>query len=141
MSTLNLPTDPWAFLTKDQVLSVLEAGFPNTEQKALMKTDLFTDLFTKSGTTATIGMFGQDDFYFFYLKFAPASSLILSGNSIIVWFQMGDTASPWQGVQYTATSALSSSATPIAMDGVSASNTDYSTQTTSAYGDVSFFYG
>ena len=86
-------------------------------------------------------MFGQDDFYFFYLKFAPSSSLIDNGNSIIVWFQMGDTSSPWQGVQYTAASALSTSVTPIAMSGVSASNVDYSTQTTSAYGDVSFFYG
>ena len=43
MATLDLPTDPWALLTEAQVLSVLEAGFPNTEQKALMKTDLFTD--------------------------------------------------------------------------------------------------
>ena len=60
-----------------------------------MKTDLFTDQFTKSGTLGTVGMFGQDNFYFFYLKFAPSSSTIASGNNFVVWFQMGDTSSAW----------------------------------------------
>ncbi len=54
---------------------------------------------------------------------------------------MGDTSSAWQGVEYRATSDITTSSTPIKMTGVSASNTDYATQTTSAYGDVSFFYG
>ena len=58
MATLTLPSDPWSLLTEAQVLSVVDASFPDTAQLALMKTDLFTDQFTKSGTTATIGMFG-----------------------------------------------------------------------------------
>ena len=85
MSTTTLPADPWAFLSEAQVLEVLKTN-PTTEHLSLMKTDLFTDQFTKSGTLATIGMFGVDDFYFFYLKFAPHTNLITSGNSIYVWF-------------------------------------------------------
>ena len=51
-----------------------------------MKTDLFTDGFTKSDTVATIGMFGYDEFYFFYLRFAPTKSITALGDKITVWF-------------------------------------------------------
>ena len=107
-----------------------------------MKTDLFTDGFTKSDTVATIGMFGYEEFYFFYLRFAPTKSITALADKITVWFQVGDTASSWQGVTHINTGgALTSSATPIVMNGISATNTDYASGQTNAYGEVSFFYG
>ena len=97
MSAPVLPTDTWALLSEKNIIDMLKATsqIPDTSQLALMKTDLFTDQFTKSGTTATVGMFGYNEFYFFYMKFFPSSSIIANGNNIHVWFQMGDTASPW----------------------------------------------
>ena len=71
-----LPTDLWALLTKEDCLDLINSGIPDTAALSLMKTDLFTDGFTASSTLGTVGMFGYEDFYFFYLKFFPTKSLI-----------------------------------------------------------------
>ena len=81
-----LPTDPWALLTEAECLSLINNGIPDTAALSLMKTDLFTDGFTRSDTTGTVGMFGYENFYFFYLKFSPSKSIVNSGDKINVWF-------------------------------------------------------
>ncbi len=90
-----------------------------------MVTNLFKDGFTKSSTVATIGMFGQNDFYFFYLQFVPTTRIINAGDTIRLWFQVGNTSSAWQGVTLSNSVALTA-ATSYLMSGLSASNTDYS---------------
>ena len=71
-------TDPWLILDREQVMTTyLTDDSPTTEQIAMFgdsTTGLgtFIDQITKSGSTMNIGMFGTDDYYFFYMRFKPA---------------------------------------------------------------------
>lgn len=46
----------------------------------------FIDGLTKSGSTMTIGMFGQDDYYFFFLRIKPPNDYLSSGTEGAFWF-------------------------------------------------------
>ena len=79
-------TDPWTILDRSQVMEFITAGNPTTEQIALFgdaTTGLatFIDGITKSVSTMNIGMFGTNDFYFFYMKFKPTQDYITAGTS------------------------------------------------------------
>ena len=87
-----------------------------------------------------VGMFGQNDFYFFYMEFKPTTSYVLDTEYFECWFQMGDTESDWEGVTFTATADLAQGSI-YPMTQVSATNTDFVDKDSSAYGDDTFFFG
>ena len=73
-------------------------------------------------------MFGtddEDDYYFFYMRFKPATSYYESGDSFQMWFQIGDTSSDWQGVSLPVLTANITSGETQILSKVSASNTDF----------------
>ena len=73
-------------------------------------------------------MFGtdnEDDYYFFYMRFKPATSYYKSGDSFQMWFQIGDTSSDWQGVSCPVLTADIASGSTYTLSKVSASNTDF----------------
>ena len=73
-------------------------------------------------------MFGtddEDDYYFFYMRFKPATRYYESGDSFQMWFQIGDTSSDWQGVSLPELTANIASGETQILSKVSASNTDF----------------
>ena len=82
-------TDPdlWAVLERAAVIEYL-AENPNAEQLELFGEgqNLFIDGITKSGSTMKIGMFGQADYYFFFMKFKPTTSYVLDTETFECWF-------------------------------------------------------
>ena len=81
--------DLWVTQTRETVVALLlaagDAASPTTAQKELFGDattglNMFVDGITRSGTTLDIGMFGKDDFYYFYMELQPTSSFILSGE-------------------------------------------------------------
>ena len=64
----------WETQTRETVMGVLEANNPTAAQIDLFGDsttgkDMFIDGITKSGTTMDIGMFGYNNFYYFYMEF------------------------------------------------------------------------
>ncbi len=138
-------TDPWAILSREQVMTYLTDGYPTTDQIDMFGTSStglarFIDGITKSGSTMNIGMFGQDDYYFFYCRFKPTTDYLYDGDTFAVWFQMGDTDSDWEGVSWEATADVTAGDYE-PLTGVSASNTDFVDEATDNYGTDTMFWG
>ena len=102
-----MASDPWALLSRSEVISYL-ATAPTTEQVELFGSGKaqFIDQITRSGSTMDIGMFGDNQYYFFYMKIKPSTTYNLSGETFEFWFQMGDIESDWTGVSFTASADL-----------------------------------
>lgn len=89
---------------------------PNTDQLALMNTQWKQTLVTDTNSAGTIGMFGQSEKYYFYMKFTANSDdkwyqANLKNKTFMLIFQMGDTQSEWTGVQLALTADLSTDTT------------------------------
>ena len=80
----SMPTDLFVTLDRLHVMCVLNADAdgdgnqdnPTTAQLELFGDattglNMFIDGITESGSTMDIGMFGTDDFYYFYMEFQP----------------------------------------------------------------------
>ena len=75
-------TDVWEIQERSEVIKVLTDGYPTADQVDLFDSGkgLFIDGITKSGSTMNIGMFGHNDFYYFYMKFKPSTDFISAGS-------------------------------------------------------------
>ena len=83
-----------------------------------------------------IGMFGSSGgFYFFFMQF----NISYYSSGFKVWFQIGDSNSDWQGVSWGG--ATSSVPGVFALDGLHATNTDFSSSTSNNYDNDSWFFG
>ena len=84
----------WKTLPAQDVLQYIEDGYPTAAQVDLFYDDVsrksgkdqFIDGFTKSQTTMDYGLFGQDDYYFFYLEFQPPYDIETAGLGFEIWF-------------------------------------------------------
>ena len=77
-------TDVWEVQERADVIKVLTDGNPTSDQIDLFGAGkgLFIDGITKSGSTMNIGMFGHNDFYYFYLRFKPSTDYISTGSKL-----------------------------------------------------------
>ena len=105
--------------------------WPTADQKLLMTATWEQSSITESSTTGTIGMYGQDDVYYFYHTFQPANddewwNAQTLEKDFRVIYQMGNTLSDWTGVTKAFTSSdtyHSSDATAVVtLDGISMTN-------------------
>ena len=83
---------------------------PTADQVAMMLTTFEESEITES--PGTIGMFGQDNDYYFYMTFEAYQSDQWWSASVQVktfrlLFQMGDSLSDWTGIQKTFTAGTS----------------------------------
>ena len=87
--------------------------YPSEAARELMKQNWEQTSVTSDN--GTIGMFGTNEKYYFFMKYeAESSELWYQGSTqekdYILLFQMGDTQSEWTGVQYNIDSDLSTTA-------------------------------
>ena len=87
-----------------------------------------------------MGLFGSDDKYFFYMKFTPYSNVSATAGWFRMWFQIGNTSSPWHGVYYqnVAGTALTDD---VQLNEVSATNTVFTSNQSEEFDDDSSFQG
>ena len=87
---------PWKLLTRQEVM-VDKYMLPGDD---ILNTfgvgrKLQIEGITKPYTWMDIGLYGMDEYYFFFCRFKPSTSYTLSGNSFSMWFQIGDQNSNW----------------------------------------------
>ena len=84
--------------------------WPTVDQMALMDQLFEPTSITASDTKGTIGMYGENDKYYFYMAFTADeddewwTSQVVSKNFRVI-FQMGNTLSDWTGVQLAMSSS------------------------------------
>jgi len=120
---------PWKLMLRDEVLNyITDFNIPSTNQlnlfgteqtvqskgcrqcKATFGTDVRTSKeWNEYGTgydwvyfdKLDVGCFGEDEFYFFYMRFHPkVNDFNGQGAKFSIWFQIGDEDSEWQGVSW-----------------------------------------
>ena len=74
----------WEIKNRDEVLAVIDAGMPTVEQIELFGqgggngengcNGCFIDGVTAAGTQMDMGMFGYQEYYYFYMKFIPSTT-------------------------------------------------------------------
>lgn len=106
--------------------------YPTSDQVTLMKNDWQQTSVTEDNTSGTIGMFGENDRYYFYMKITVNSGdlwqqALTQNKEFMMIFQMGDTQSEWTGLQYSLDDDLISGHDKIQLDKLSVTN-DVKTQ-------------
>ena len=105
--------------------------WPTADQQLLMSQTWESTSITETSTTGTIGMYGQNDVYYFYHTFQPSNddewwdAQTLEKDFRVI-YQMGNTLSDWTGVTKKFVSSdtyHSSTATDeVTLDGISMTN-------------------
>ncbi len=160
----------WKILLKKDVLRYLNLGgvigdeYPDNEQLDMFSQDNLgcrrcsVEGVTQVNTAMDMGLFGVDDYYFFYHKFVPSQSNLVQGSTFSIWYQIGDENSEWQGAYWdydsivtdatevctTTNSVETCSLKPGSvyyLYGRSASDLSLNAQTSSEYDDDSWFFG
>ena len=126
-----------------------DCTWPTTvEQLDLMNLAFEETSITQDNVAGVVGMFGQDDGYYFYMNFQPADDDQWYDGSVIeknfrILFQMGDTLADWTGVKYTH-NTLIDTAGSVELDQISCTNsikTAGSAQIINDARDNSTFFG
>ena len=104
----------------------LGSPLPTNAQLTLMNTSWTATSVTNDGQPGTIGMYGTDDKYYFWMDFTASDSDLwhasgASPKDFILLFQMGDTQSDWTGVTLNLTTDVSGT-TYETLDKLSAAN-------------------
>ena len=87
------------------------------------------------------GMFGHEDYYYFYMEFQPPYDIATATYGFEIWFQMGDYESSWEGLTWTSPSGGISDGNQYILTGVQATNTNYVSSADDKYTDDTFFFG